>query len=131
MAGNVSEWVKARNGDVWGKDDVYISKITGNAKKLFGPQGDYGSIETKTPPTFEGKTIRGLGLGKAFLHHRAGGVLRGGGLGDGYAGLFAVSLRESQNFSGPHVGFRCVYHPYHNLSDPRSIAPPPLSIPEE
>ena len=64
MAGNVSEWVKARNGDVWGKDDVYISKITGNAKKLFGPQGDYGSIETKTPPTFEGKTIRGLGLGK-------------------------------------------------------------------
>ena len=131
MAGNVSEWVKARNGDVWGKDDVYISKITGNAKKLFGPQGDYGSIETKTPPTFEGKTIRGLGLGKAFLDHRAGGVLRGGGLGDGHAGLFAVSLRESQNFLGLHVGFRCVYHPYHNLSDPRSLAPPPLSIPEE
>ncbi|MEY5059663.1 MAG: hypothetical protein RJA51_1410, partial [Actinomycetota bacterium] len=99
VAGNVWEWVKDTNSTNFGAN-AYMSQvsttshtttgtigsITGAAKLLFGPSGNYTSLNTDEYG----------GLGNAWTNYSAGGVARGGHLGnDVGAGVFAVALSSA------------------------------------
>ena len=128
IAGNVSEWMSDNNGD-WGDHDndpatpntnrnpvdygsqAQISILTdaspNEAKKKFGPSGDYSSNGT-----FDLSDEPWGNLGQ-FFTSTAGGVLRGGNWGSTTsAGVFAADLRSppSSNIL-PFIGFRCFSSP--------------------
>ena len=78
--GNVFEWVKDDNDSKVGENQ-YMSNYSGSD---YGPEGDYSC----------NKKNRYCGFGYGFLNYSAGAALRGGYWDDdGYAGLFAASLR--------------------------------------
>jgi len=121
LAGNVAEWVNDTNAtDYFGDTSVIaliqaastnlgtVGGITGNAKLLFGPAGDYSNADYDND-------FGGLGLASfASSESNFGGIIRGYDYQNPfYAGLFAVEIgRDVGSISiDLEVGFRCVYHP--------------------
>jgi formylglycine-generating enzyme required for sulfatase activity len=112
MAGNVYEWVKDNNTTTF-ETDNWISQLlssngitgtvgglTGNAKYLFGPSGNYSSLNTGQYG----------GLGYGWVNYNAGAVLRGGYRGNFmYSGVFYVNLINDPAYLYGHVGFRCTF----------------------
>ena len=84
IAGNVWEWVSDDHNTDYGYGQyeiVYISELTGQAKTMFGPSGDYST--TLRNPSYGN-------LGWVF-HGTGGGMLRGGFWNmETLAGVFAV-----------------------------------------
>ncbi len=83
FAGNVWQWTADANSTVFGADAYMyavttathtatgtIGSVTGNAKTVFGPHGDYTSLSS-TPSG---------GLGRGYLNASAGGIARGGAI---------------------------------------------------
>jgi hypothetical protein len=117
LAGNVLEWVKDNDATNFGAS-VYIDQITsgshtttgtvgsltGAAKYLFGPSGDYSSLNSSLH----------CGLGYGYLNNgAAGGIFRGGCFTDGgtYSGIYRVIIGQSPIIANSIYGFRCVFHP--------------------
>ncbi len=115
MAGNVWQSVKDTNSTNFGSG-AYMSQVTssshtatgtvggltGNAKFLFGPAGDYTALNS-TPYG---------GLGYGYLGSTNGAIARGNTyVNQDQTGVFAVTLNNTTSVSGPRIGFRCVFHP--------------------
>lgn len=114
FAGNVFEWVRDDNNTGFGTDEQMslitatshpttgtVGSVTGNAKTVFGPSGNYTSLNSGD--------YGGLGIG--WISSPLGGILRSSYWADGpYSGIFYTY------FVGPvlvdtSMGFRCVYQP--------------------
>lgn len=112
MAGNVYEWVKDNNTTMF-ETGNWISQLlssngisgtvgglTGNAKYLFGPSGNYSSLNTGQYG----------GLGYGGVNWNTGTVIRGGyWFNTMGSGVFNVNLSLALAAYHNFVGFRCVF----------------------
>ncbi len=80
---------------------------TGTAVFLFGPAGNYTSLNTGTIGAVQSYG----GLGWMQIGFNGGAMVRGGCISDlGYTGIFALSLDMGTSNTAGYYGFRCVYH---------------------
>lgn len=115
FAGNAWQWMKDTNATAFGADAYMqavtnvthstsgtVGTVTGTAKTLFGPAGDYTALNASPFG----------GLGRGYLNSATGGISRGGSYPNGTDdGIFAVILDNAATFTSVRYGFRCVYHP--------------------
>ena len=113
LAGNAAEWVKD-SYHVVKPSSRSITSITNfiTLKSLFGPEGNYASLNTKPYG----------GLGWALFERKGTyAVVRGGSVkretGNITQGVFHTSIGKGESPSDvdPFVGFRCVYDPLSSL----------------
>lgn len=86
----------------------FISELSGQNKRLFGPQGNYLSLSDRNVRETPG------GLGQAKLSTVKNYAARGGGVSERDLGVFSVRVDIDGNRSGAflrNVGFRCVFRP--------------------
>lgn len=115
ISGNVSEVMKDENNTNFGANGYLsvitptnrpttgtISGVVGNVNYHFGPAGDYSALSTSPF----------AGLGWAEINYNNGAIARGlSWFWNAATGVFAVALSVDANFTGPRMGFRCVWTP--------------------
>lgn len=120
FSGNVVEWIKDDINTNFATDNFWslvtdvtspvvgtVGGLTGKAKFLFGPVGNYPTLQLAS------FNYGGFGRGTVNLDPASGSnaAVRGGRWSeDNYAGAFRIS-QMNPTFSSNYTGFRCVYAP--------------------
>ena len=105
LAGNLQEWVKSSISSLPATHTDYIYNLPDSLKKIFGPSKRYSSLDASE------RRYGYAGLGYMRGGSYTGYILRGG-RGGRFAGIFSVDTTVANRpTAGPHIGFRCAYHP--------------------